>query len=1687
METKISFPNEYKRRCKRIACDIVKNRLVARLKVIKKDDHIERLINAFEIVLTGIIENNLIAERLQDRSFTDFKEFHQRDPEDSDETDLLKKEDKRPLFTDDEYFVMTGFCAMLSSVPLGSEDQAFNFAFYLGLLNYFRSCEINIVDIVSTFLQEHEFSAVQEKKFYSFVNRKPNGFSRLKHEAEVMYHLIEQQCSFVFIICQQKAFVKFDTDIELSYDSATNLFAYLKTYNIVSERAGLWLSTYHKYINKQKDVNNIKNEIVSELSKIIDSVASSMPPKELGKKISLISEVLAMIHSVTCRLQYHKYISNIDGAITGFKIKDMRRYTVYNDFEACVDYDPTYSLVEEDGMNKYDQSPPWRDLYKDPLGNNRSCERFDFRQKQNKRFDKYKRKEYPLPSPEEDLIVYTYDADYSNFTRGGSKKLYVNLHAVTQDKNNITVRVEGFRPYVYVAVPDNWIEDVENKYEDAESRKRCLVAMIRNLRNILDDVLKKKFWHDFRFKNERFLIYPLPDDDDKVIEEVKDLMGYTGDLKTKAFKLELLNPQLVPTLRKMLWFPYGGKTPKGDDVKPWANYYESIIPPMGSTIFERNDRLWLTDKEKEFKKLGIPFNKEDFRDDPNRKLFNDAWYPGVFGDTPMFSVYECNVDFIVRFIADRQLQMGWIGLKGGKWQSASSYERMYYTSSEVFVHVDDIIKYKDPEESIKRDPKTDKLERELTEEEKKIQTIIKTPPPFTIACFDAEMLMRFPAFPTPRFCPIIQWGWNFHDAQTNKGKAFEFVLGKPEFVNDEEEKKSKDPDIQMWTLSRKEEDDTETTVFYYYNETDMLRDMAYFEHVMQPQILESWNGNGFDIPYYTRRCQVLGIVEGRSFLQRCRTRDIEWSTTYVKKRRVVDVTTPGLFLNDLMYYMMNFKSGWRSFSLNNASNIILKESKYAFGYDQIEPSHFTYEGREMIRRYLYGDITLPRKIADKDGIYPQLISYTAIQSVPFAYLITRGAQIKVYAGILSYKKKKWEVKWMCVCVLPTYPRKGEKKKTYAGAIVMKPLEGYYTVAVATLDFASLYPSIMMRRNTCYTTMITEWAKRKLGIKQEDYWTQEIPVITDKTIELEPDKMNPEWVKKEVHEGMLPCFERDLKAWRGEAKKVMGRAETRIKTLSTEIEKGICPLVKDDMSQEEQIDLFRKWKTELEYNIRKAQDEKVNADAYQNAIKVYMNSIYGFLGAVNSLCGLKAAAACITREGQIAVTKAKQFAEANVTIELGFPGDLCVIYGDTDSIMFCLKNKDGTFATYTPIQMMHIGAYLSKRISTEVFSWGLVLEFEKIYIAMILLSKKHYIAIKFDDTCIYTLDIKGVQTKRSDSFNFLDKIFNKCVIRVLKYNDVDFMVDYVARQFILLASGKVSLIDLAKGCSLRRDLAVAYTPEEGKRLAITAGMIIAKKRKERTGEDAYAGDRYKFVVVRRKISKGMSQNFRVKKTEESVREASEEVSYAIKKKMNYDAAHYIEKLYDNLVIAFKYCVPGGEPYLKKRWLEQPEMKTVYKKVDGDSALFKAGVQREYKHCAICNTIVTEMQPLPNESEQFGIVRETLNNSTKTRQHIVLEYEGIGKSFIKECNVDIKYKICNNCKESPSARDFITKSYQQSITNAARTWDICQKCPTKNLAPEAIKNCTEYECDNLAKRIDAMSALNENFEKLRALRW
>lgn len=125
------------------------------------------------------------------------------------------------------------------------------------------------------------------------------------------------------------------------------------------------------------------------------------------------------------------------------------------------------------------------------------------------------------------------------------------------------------------------------------------------------------------------------------------------------------------------------------------------------------------------------------------------------------------------------------------------------------------------------------------------------------------------------------------------------------------------------------------------------------------------------------------------------------------------------------------------------------------------------------------DAYLPQRLMDKLMCFVNYIEMARVTGVPFNYLLSRGQSIKVLSQL--FRKANDEG-----YLVPGMKSEGSDEQ-YEGATVIEPKKGYYDVPIATLDFSSLYPSIMMAHNLCYTTLLDKATIDRLGlIKGEDF-------------------------------------------------------------------------------------------------------------------------------------------------------------------------------------------------------------------------------------------------------------------------------------------------------------------------------------------------------------------------------------------------------------------------------------------------------------------------------------------------------------------------------------------------------------------------------------------------------------------------
>lgn len=233
------------------------------------------------------------------------------------------------------------------------------------------------------------------------------------------------------------------------------------------------------------------------------------------------------------------------------------------------------------------------------------------------------------------------------------------------------------------------------------------------------------------------------------------------------------------------------------------------------------------------------------------------------------------------------------------------------------------------------------------------------------------------------------------------------------------------------------------------------------------------------------------------------------------------VISPGNLILDMYVGIVKLLTQkYKSYKLGYVSQKVIGDTKADLAYDMIGPlQRGTAEDRKKIAVYCIKDSVLPLRIMEKFKLLENQISTAIIIGLPLYYLIWRGKSVQIqthlYSGVMDHflnNKYDNDDDDMNVCVdvkkvrflgrrvggvrkrnnrkhmrkrflVPFFKKKSVGDK-FKGAIVVDPIKGFHTNPISTLDFKSLYPSIMIAYNLCYTTLVSE-EKVTFIIKEKD--------------------------------------------------------------------------------------------------------------------------------------------------------------------------------------------------------------------------------------------------------------------------------------------------------------------------------------------------------------------------------------------------------------------------------------------------------------------------------------------------------------------------------------------------------------------------------------------------------------------------
>ncbi|MCP9257910.1 DNA polymerase [Dirofilaria immitis] len=518
-----------------------------------------------------------------------------------------------------------------------------------------------------------------------------------------------------------------------------------------------------------------------------------------------------------------------------------------------------------------------------------------------------------------------------------------------------------------------------------------------------------------------------------------------------------------------------------------------------------------------------------------RRIFTNGVKLTKEGQVESLPCFETNIDFEIRFMIDHDLVgCAWVTLPAKKYRIVTGKEMISRCQFECSISNTDLVIH-----SLESSPDWSAIA------------------PLRILSFDIECTNRQGIFPEAHTDAVIQIA-NMVKVEGENEPFIRncFVIGETAPVIGSE-------------------------IIVSKTEEELLSKWAEFVRTVDPDLITGYNIQNFDFPYIVERARALNIENQATMLGRVlrslsKVREMPLSSkqmgnrtnkvTNVEGRVVFDVFQAGLaqWLERLSCKQKvagsipAFGTICASCTLFGLTEIEFSVS-YHFLCEQKEDVDYSMiadlqNGNAFTRRrlaiYCMKDAYLPLKLLQKLMSVINYIEMARVTGVPLDYLLSRGQQIKVLSQILR-KAKSMHLFLPVIDII-------QADDTYEGATVIDPIRGFYNTPIATLDFASLYPSIMIAHNLCYTTLI-----RGSNAAHD---------LSDSDVEVTPS--NNRFVKSNIRRGLLPQVLEDLLGARKQAK--------------------------NDLKNEQ--DSFR----------------RMVLNGRQLALKISANSVYGFTGASNTV-------------------------------------------------------------------------------------------------------------------------------------------------------------------------------------------------------------------------------------------------------------------------------------------------------------------------------------------------------------------------------------------------------------------------------------------------------------------------------------
>lgn len=492
-------------------------------------------------------------------------------------------------------------------------------------------------------------------------------------------------------------------------------------------------------------------------------------------------------------------------------------------------------------------------------------------------------------------------------------------------------------------------------------------------------------------------------------------------------------------------------------------------------------------------------------------------------------------------------------------------------------------------------------------------------------------------------------------------------------------------------------DGLDCDVIYTNSEENLINEFLKLVKEWDPDIMAGYEIELLSWGYLVERSNILGV---NLVPLLSRTSD----SIRHRDEDSIEIKFTGRILLDV-WRLMRHEIALQSYTFESIVYNVLHKRVPLYSYKDLS---FWWDHRSMLYRHRTAHYYLLRVIYILDLFEElDLIGRTSelarLFGIQFYEVLSRGSQFRVESMMLRLAKP-----LNFIPVSPSVQQRAHMRAPEFLPLILEPESKLYVDPVIVLDFQSLYPSMIIAYNYCFTTClgrVEHLGKRtpfEFGATQLKVSRTMLKKLMKKDL-INFSPCGVAFVKSRVRDGILPRMLREI-------------LDTRL-------------MVKNSMKQNANDPILKK----VLHN-------------RQLGLKLIANVTYGYTAA--NFSGRMPS----VEVGDSVVSKGRETLQRAITMVDNTPEwNARVVYGDTDSLFVLVPGR-------TRKEAFDIGKKIANAITADNPK-PVKLKLEKIYQPSILQTKKRYVGYMYEspeqDEPVF--DAKGIETVRRDGCPAVSKV------------------------------------------------------------------------------------------------------------------------------------------------------------------------------------------------------------------------------------------------------------------------------------------------------------------------------------------